>query len=145
MPTIRIYSDYRFNEYLSIRKNVFVLEQNIPSQLEGDEFDDLSRSDVIHFAYWHKRVLIAVARVILMSKDEARIGRIATVKEMRNLGYASQLLYDIEVYMHNTGYNKLTIHSQMDSLGFYLRNNYQKQGEPFLEANILHQRVFKLI
>ena len=89
--------------------------------------------------------LIASARVILLADKEILVGRIATLKEYRHQGYASQLLRDIEVYFHNIGYEKVLIHSQLNAISFYEKNGYHPEGEPFIEADIEHQLVVKPI
>ena len=119
MPTIRLYKQHRYDEYYHIRRQVFTVEQQIDPSIELDEYDSLDREDVIHFAYWHSKQLIASARVILLADKEILVGRIATLKEFRNKGYGTQLLRDIEVYFHNIGYEgsySLTIECRPHSM-----------------------------
>ena len=145
MPTIRLYKQHRYDEYYHIRRQVFTVEQQFDPSIELDEYDNLDREDVIHFAYWHSKLLIASARVILLADKEILVGRIATLKEYRHQGYASQLLRDIEVYFHNIGYEKVLIHSQLNAISFYEKNGYHPEGDPFIEADIEHQLVVKPI
>ena len=65
-----------------IRKLVFVKEQNVPEELEWDEFDDSS----IHFLATHKDQPIACARL----KTDGQIGRMAVLASYRSQGTGSE-------------------------------------------------------
>lgn len=145
MPTIRIYKEHRLQEYLELRHEVFVKEQGVDPHIEHDEYDTLNRDDVIHFAYWHDKILVATARVLIKDERTVQFGRIATLKEFRNQGYASRLLRDLEVYCHNIGYEVAIVNSQTDVINFYTLNNYHPVGERFMEAGIEHQTMTKFI
>lgn len=145
MPTIRIYKQHRLDEYLDIRRQVFNVEQGIDQSIEFDEYDHLGRDDVIHFAYWHQKKLIASARAILLDRRRVKVGRVATLKEYRHKGYASRLMHDIELYFHNIGFRQVVVNAQVGVADFYKGCGYTAVGEPFLEANILHRKMVKAI
>lgn len=145
MATQRIYKQEDFEQYLELRKFVFVGEQNVDPSLEYDEYDTLSRDDVFHFAYFKDGLLVGSLRAIKLSDRAVKIGRIATLSSHRFQGYGSRMLRDVEIYFHNIGYYEVILNSQISAINFYLRNGYDVVGEVFLEAGIPHQRMVKSI
>ena len=74
------------NQIKKIRTVVFLHEQNIPEELEWDEYD----KSAFHFGLFYKSCLVAYARSI--ENNVYWIGRMTVHKEYRNIGIGSHLL-----------------------------------------------------
>lgn len=48
-----------------------------------------------------------------------------------------------EEHARGVGLAWVVLHAQMTAKGFYLKNGYAEEGEPFLEDDIMHVRMRK--
>lgn len=120
-----------------IRRLVFIEEQNVPEELEWDEFDDTS----IHFLASHENRPIACARL----KADGQIGRMAVLAVYRNRGTGSNLLQFILQQADRTRLDKVYLHAQETAIPFYEKHGFVAVGDIFYEANIPHREMLKKI
>lgn len=121
-------------ETLSIRKEVFIKEQNVPEEIEIDEFECHSH----HFLLTKAAVPVACGRMRLKS-SYIKFERIASLKSFRGMGLGKMLMEKMQEFAR-LNYPELTpyMHSQVDSIAFYEKLGWTKQGEIFFEAGIPH-------
>lgn len=120
-----------------IRRLVFIEEQNVPEELEWDEFDDIS----IHFLVTQDDQLIACARL----KPDGQIGRMAVLAAHRNQGTGSSLLQFVLQQADKTKLDKVYLHAQETAISFYEKHGFTAVGDIFYEANIPHREMLKKI
>lgn len=120
-----------------IRRLVFIEEQNVPEELEWDEFDDIS----IHFLVTQDDQLIACARL----KPDGQIGRMAVLASHRNQGTGSSLLKFVLQQAVKTKLDKVYLHAQETAISFYEKHGFTAVGDIFYEANIPHREMLKKI
>lgn len=120
-----------------IRRLVFIEEQNVPEELEWDEFDDIS----IHFLVTQDDQLIACARL----KPDGQIGRMAVLASHRNQGTGSSLLKFVLQQAVKTKLEKVYLHAQETAISFYEKHGFTAVGDIFYEANIPHREMLKKI
>ena len=118
-----------------IRKQVFIEEQNVPAELEWDEYDDSSR----HYLASLNGKIIATARL----KPDGQIGRMAVLANYRNQGIGSKLLQFVLKDARSQNFQQLYLHAQVDAIAFYEKQNFSVQGDIFFEANIPHREMLK--
>ena len=118
----------------SIRRNVFVKEQNI---LEKIEFDDES-IDATYFIAQYKNVYVGTARCRLTDFG-IKLERFAVLKSYRNLGVGKQLA----LYILNSIKNEklIYLHAQETVINFYSKLGFKRSGSQFFEAEIPHQKM----
>ena len=118
----------------SIRRNVFVKEQNI---LEKIEFDDES-IDATYFIAQYKNVYVGTARCRLTDFG-IKLERFAVLKSYRNLGVGKQLA----LYIFNSIKNEklIYLHAQETVINFYSKLGFKRSGSQFFEAEIPHQKM----
>src|SRR5690349_21232908 len=80
---------------LDIRQEVFVKEQNVPADLEIDEYDVISEN-VHHILLQDKDQYVATGRIIYYNSDTAKMQRIAVRREFRTHGFGRILLMAME-------------------------------------------------
>jgi predicted GNAT family N-acyltransferase len=113
-----------------IRETVFVHEQNVPIEMEWDEFD----KQAIHILAEVQGQAIGTVRLL----NDGSIGRVAVLKAWRKQGVGCKMmryLMDIAKQHHS----KIHLHAQIDALDFYQKLGFVAMGNTFYEAGMLHQ------
>ena len=119
------------SDLTSIRRIVFVEEQNVPESIELDGRD----SDCYHvLASDPNGKPIGTAR---MDKD-GKIGRMAVLREYRRRGAGREILRAIMDYGRSNGMTDFHLSAQIGALGFYEKMGFEPFGEEFEEAGIRH-------
>ena len=118
----------------SIRRNVFVKEQNIS---EAIEFDD-ENVDATYFIAQYKNVFVGTARYRLTDFG-IKLERFAVLKSYRNLGVGRKLA----LYILNSikGEKVIYLHAQESVIEFYSKLGFKRIGSQFFEAEISHQKM----
>jgi predicted GNAT family N-acyltransferase len=122
----------------SVRKIVFVEEQGISEELDFDGLDP----DCWHvLAYASQSEPIGTAR---MQKD-GHIGRIAVLEDWRRKGVGTRLLQSLLKMASEKGILEVYLHAQIRAAPFYEKLGFKKEGDIFIEADIQHQKMMKII
>jgi predicted GNAT family N-acyltransferase len=118
-------------ELLGVRERVFVLEQNVPAELERDSLDPMCG---------HVLALDAAGEPVGTGRltPDGRIGRMAVLAHARNLGVGRALLSALLELARAQGLPEVHLHAQEHARGFYARHGFEPEGEPFSEAGIPH-------
>ncbi len=115
----------------SVRRAVFIEEQNVPESIELDGKD----SDCFHvLASDTKGRPIGTARM----NGKGKIGRMAVLKKYRRRGIGRKM---IQALMNHGRKNSITdfhVSSQVTAVGFYKKMGFEPFGKEFLEAGIKH-------
>ncbi|HLP33427.1 MAG TPA: GNAT family N-acetyltransferase [Bacteroidia bacterium] len=125
-----ITSNEELSSAFSIRKSVFVGEQNVPEEMELDEFEDQSR----HYLALLGNKPVATARWRQTPKG-IKLERFAVLPEYRMKGVAAQVLRTMLADVPET---TVYLHAQITAVGFYEKYGFLKKGDPFDEAGIMH-------
>ncbi|MBM9832671.1 GNAT family N-acetyltransferase, partial [Enterococcus faecalis] len=115
---------------LYLRMIVFVLERGLD---KADEFDVNDESGRIYAVAYEEDQPVSTARFLPENDREARISRVATLKEHRGKGYGAKVIEALEAYARTKGFVKLTIHSELTAKTFYERLGYQALGSVYEE------------
>ena len=118
----------------SIRRNVFVREQNISGKIE---FDDES-VDATYFIAQYENIFVGTARY-RFTDFGVKLERFAVLKSYRNLGVGKKLV----LYILNSIKDEKVIylHAQESVIDFYLKLGFKRIGSRFFEAEIPHQKM----
>lgn len=133
-PTVRITLgtwDRLRDDASSVRYDVFVVEQNVPPEVEMDDDDAVSVHAV---AYAPDGTPLGTGRLL----PDGHIGRMAVHKRARGQGVGGQLLDALIGQGHGDGHRMLVLHAQTHAKGFYEAHGFQVEGEEFMEAGIAH-------
>jgi len=114
-----------------IREIVFVEEQGVARELEWDDKDANCDHAV---AFDGNGRAIGTARLL----PDARIGRMAVLKEWRGLGVGAALLRAMLARARDKGMTEVTLHAQTHAADFYRKFGFDARGDEFLEAGIPH-------
>ena len=121
-------------ECFSIRRDVFVKEQNISKKIE---FDD-EKVDATYFIAQYKNIFVGTARYRLTDFG-IKLERFAVLKPYRNLGVGKKLA----LYILNSVKDEklIYLHAQDSVIDFYSKLGFKRIGSQFFEAEIAHQKM----
>ena len=118
----------------SIRRNVFVKEQNISEKIE---FDD-ENVDATYFIAQYKNIFVGTARYRLTDFG-IKLERFAVLKPYRNLGIGKKLALHILNSVKDE--TLIYLHAQESVIEFYSNLGFKRIGSQFFEAEIPHQKM----
>jgi len=122
---------------LSVRRKVFIAEQNVPEELENDGLDEQCVQVLAEDADGQP---IGTARML----PEGRIGRVAVLNSWRRCGMGAALMAKLEEEARQQGMPRLVLHSQTWTIPFYKSIGFVlMDGEEFFEAGIPHRVMEK--
>lgn len=122
----------------AIRHEVFVVEQNVPAELEFEDDDDQHRHVIAIDLNGNP---IGTGRV----SADGKIGRMAVLKDARRKGVGSAMLVKLIAIASSQGLQTVTLSSQLAALPFYQRHDFAESGASFVEAGIEHVRMSRSI
>lgn len=120
----------------ALRKEVFVIEQQVPLELEQDGFDPQCR----HAVLFLQDTLIATGRITPLG----HLGRIAVAKALRGRGHGARIVAALESAAREMGLDRVTLAAQVAAIPFYENLGYRGYGEFFLDAGIEHLHMEKV-
>ncbi|MFD6291942.1 GNAT family N-acetyltransferase [Streptomyces sp. NPDC060205] len=131
----------------AVRKEVFVVEQQVPEDLEYDAYDAVA----VHvLAVGEDGLPLGAGRLLHGEAAAGRtggepgvgaLGRLAVVKAARGMGVGVALVRGIEDAARARGLVAVDLHAQTHALGFYERLGYVAYGPEFLDAGISHRAM----
>ncbi|GAA1003837.1 acetyltransferase [Streptomyces sp. F-3] len=150
--TVRVAEDVADREAcLAVRKEVFVVEQGVPQDLEYDAHD----AGAVHVLAVREdgvplgtgRLLHGEAAAARTGGDESAgsLGRLAVVREARGRGIGAALVRALEEAARARGLTAVDLHAQTHALGFYERLGYTAYGPEFSEAGIPHRAMRRTV
>ena len=129
--------------FLKLRTDVFFLEQKI----DETELDDRDRETGTQHLWLadSKGAVVAYLRVLEDDEPELRdarliIGRVVVDPAYRGHGLAQQLLQRV---MQRFGGQPMLLHAQAYITPLYSGFGFEPVGEPFLEAGLEHQSMYR--
>jgi predicted GNAT family N-acyltransferase len=129
--------DEDFTYVRNIRNEVFIKEQNVPKELEWDEFDSIA----FHILVFENDIPVATGRLIY-DQEKYIPGRIAVLKEHRGKGLGTLVVDMLLQKAFELGAKKVYIHAQIQAKAFYEKIGFIAYGDIFDEAGIPHVSMF---
>jgi predicted GNAT family N-acyltransferase len=118
----------------AVREPVFIVEQQVPPDLEWDELDPCSRHVIARDADGQP---IGTGRLT----PEHKIGRMAVLPAWRGRGVGEAVLVRLLDLACGLGYVEVKLHAQVTAIEFYRRVGFEPYGARFMEAGIEHQAM----
>ena len=116
-----------------IRKQVFIIEQNIPEEEEWDDQDMISD----HFVVYDQDQPIATARLL----QNNSVGRVAVLKAYRGQGIGRMIMLEIIRQAHQQDRKFLQLSSQVHAISFYEKLGFSIQGDAYDQCGIPHIKM----
>ncbi|SIS80623.1 GNAT family N-acetyltransferase [Alicyclobacillus vulcanalis] len=146
MRALKVTTDAELRDCLSIRRKVFIEEQNVPEELEMDEFDALGQA--VHvLLYDEDGSPVATARFRPYRPGEQRVAkvqRVAVLSDARGRGLGKRVMEAVEALAREEGFSEIVLDAQLHAEPFYLKLGYRRASDDvFEDAGILHVRMQK--
>lgn len=140
--TVKIVENQKeLEDAFSVRKTVFVEEQNVPLEEEIDQYED----EAVHFVmYGDTSNPIAAGRFRVVD-GYGKVERICVLQDARKTGAGKSMMEKIENYASEKGLHKLKLNAQTHAIPFYAGLGYEVVSEEFLDAGIPHKTMIKQI
>ena len=144
--TVRLASAEDLPAVFAVRHEVFVVGQDVPVELERDEYDDAAD----HALAARDGVVLGTGRLVSGRIDEegrlvpgtagtvGTIGRMAVADAARGSGIGRALLDLLVARAQERRLPAVELHAQLHALGFYERAGFTPFGEVYVEAGIEH-------
>ncbi|HEY5186763.1 MAG TPA: GNAT family N-acetyltransferase [Actinomycetes bacterium] len=136
---------------LAVRREVFVVEQDVPVDLEQDERD----ATADHFLVRVEDQPVGAGRLVVEPPgfegvdpglgEVAHLGRLAVSLEVRGTGLGAVLVRAIEARARERGLLVMYLGAQTHAVAFYERLGYGAHGAVFDDAGIPHRHMTRLL
>lgn len=113
-----------------IRHEVFVVEQDVPVELELDDMD----AYCTHVVVYQAEQAVGTARLL----PDGHVGRMAVRMDARGSGVGNRMLQALMRYTQTRGDACVRLNAQLQAEAFYARHGYVREGDIFLDAGIPH-------
>ncbi|MFC2038444.1 GNAT family N-acetyltransferase [Chloroflexota bacterium] len=134
-----ITNETELEDAFNVRREVFVREQEIPKEIEMDEYD----SEALHVIVRTGDTVIGTARARFPAENTAKIERMAVLNDFRRRGVGSGIIDFLTGEFRKNGTSHLILHAQCVVADFYKSCGFEESGEPFMEAGIEHIQMEK--
>lgn len=121
------------NLAFALRREVFVLEQQVPEEEELDEHDLIAT----HLVAISNGEVVGTLRLV-QTEQHVKIGRVAVRMSARGKGIAKAMMIEGMDAMRRRGRDKFYLAAQADKLGFYEKLGFTAFGDLFDDAGIPH-------
>src|ERR1700674_2637201 len=121
-------------ELAAIRRRVFVIEQQIPEELEWDGIDP-SCGHVVARDFAGRP--IGTGRLL----PDGHIGRMAVLERWRGKGVGRAMLERLIALARRDGHRVVVLHAQTYAIPFYTRQGFVPVGDEYLESLIAHRTI----
>ncbi|MDF2039335.1 GNAT family N-acetyltransferase [Bacillus sp. CMF12] len=133
-------SEQELHDAFSVRKQVFINEQNVPEEEEIDQFED----EAVHFVLYNNGIPAGAGRFRTVDGN-GKVERICVLKENRQSGSGKAIMDKIEEHAKKQGLPALKLNAQTQAIPFYEKLGYQVISEEFMDAGIPHRTMKKTI
>lgn len=120
-----------------LRHQVFVIEQQVPVELELDEHD----ATAVHALVFAGSAPIGTGRLL----PDGHIGRMAVLQPYRGQGVGTMLLSALIQQARGRGDQDVVLAAQCHAQGFYNTQGFSVEGGVFMDAGIPHVLMRKTL
>jgi predicted GNAT family N-acyltransferase len=117
-----------------IRFQVFVREQNVPAEIELDDWDARSLHAI---ARETNGAAVGTGRLL----PDGHIGRMAVLATARGLGVGAALLRALMDAARSRGMTTVELSAQTHAVPFYRREGFAEFGDEYMDAGIPHRNM----
>lgn len=121
----------------SIRNTVFTIEQGVDTRIDFDGQDD----DAIHIVVKKNGQAVGTGRMLA----DGHIGRVAILKELRGEGIGANVVQSLVDEAVKLNFPKVYLGAQLQAVDFYLKLGFTPYGEEYIEADIKHISMEKVL
>ena len=137
--TVKVVENHQeLEDAYSVRRTVFIDEQNVPQEEEIDHHE----GEATHFVFYQDERPIAAGRFRFVD-GYGKVERICVLKEARGTGAGKAIMNGIEDHARKNDIHKLKLNSQTHAIPFYAGLGYEVVSDEFMDAGIPHKTMVK--
>ena len=137
---MKISDDPKFyNQCLEVRKEVFVEEQNVPLEIEVDEYE----KEAVNILLTLDDRPLGTVRYRDIGDGVAKVERMAVRKSARGTHLGQALMNFVHIHARDNGYKRTKLGAQVHALKFYEKLGYEVTSDEFDDAGIPHKYMEK--
>lgn len=141
MTEVRRASPEELSTCLAIRREVFIVGQNVPEALEVDGRD----GECTHVIAFVDGEPCGTARVRITPEGSAKVERVAVLDRCRGRSVGRALMARVEEEIRALGRREAVLGAQVEVIPFYEKLGWVVEGPVFMDANIPHRKMRKTI
>jgi predicted GNAT family N-acyltransferase len=122
------------NDAYTVRERVFIIEQDVPKNIEQDAID----STAWHLVYYQDNEPVATGRLFKYDDTTFGIGRVAVLALYRGQGYGARVMGTLLQRAWSQNAKSVEIHAQAHAVTFYEALGFKPVGTRYMEAGIEH-------
>ncbi len=130
-------SEEEMNDAYSVRRKVFIEEQQVPEEIEIDERE----KEATHFIVYDNHTPVGAGR-LRYDGDYAKVERVCVIKSLRKKGVGEQLMAKMESTAKEH-VSQIKLNAQTHAEPFYLKLGYETVSDVFYDAGIAHVTMTK--
>ena len=134
--TVRIARADELADCIEVRREVFVVGQDVPETLEVDGLDP----ECIHFIATVEDKAVGTARLRFVD-GSAKAERVAVLETARGLHLGHRLMDALEAEARRRGHQEVVLSAQVPVISFYERRGYRAEGPVYKDAGIDHRTM----
>lgn len=138
MNVIEVKNQQELEDAYNVRREVFVTEQEVPEELEIDEYEDTSK----HVVLYDQQQPVGAGRFRVID-GIGKAERICVLHSHRKLGAGRLIMNKIEEMAKEEHLHKLKLNAQTHAEPFYLQLGYSTVSDVFMDAGIPHVTMIK--
>ena len=137
---MKISDDPKFyNQCLEVRKEVFVEEQNVPLEIEVDEYE----KEAVNILLTLDDRPLGTVRYRDIGDGVAKVERMAVRMIARGMHLGQALMNFVHIHARDNGYKRTKLGAQVHALKFYEKLGYEVTSDEFDDAGIPHKYMEK--
>ena len=122
---------------IDIRREVFVVGQDVPEALEVDGLDPAC----LHFLAFIDGLAVGTARLRITDDGKAKAERVAVRASARGLRLGHHLMDALETHARRLGHQEVVLSAQVPVISFYEQRGYVAEGPTYEDAGIDHRTM----
>lgn len=128
------------DDAFTIRKVVFVDEQNVPLEEEIDQFEE----EATHVVLYDNNEPVGAGRFRVLD-GYGKVERICVLASHRKKGAGNLIMQKMEDIAKERGITKLKLNAQTQAENFYKKLGYETVSGLFMDAGIPHVTMIKAL
>ncbi|KAB7667586.1 GNAT family N-acetyltransferase [Bacillus sp. B1-b2] len=139
MKAIVAQTEQELKDAYYVRRTVFVEEQNVPEELEVDQYEQ----DCAHIVLYDDQSRPVGAGRYRPFADYGKVERVCILKSSRKGGAGKLVMDKMEEHAISQKAPALKLNSQTHAIPFYEKLGYEIVSEEFMDAGIPHRTMMK--
>ena len=100
-------------------------------------------SALYHFAVFEKDVIIGGLILVNIDAEKIKMRQVCVSESHQGKGIGNKLVSYAEEWANENNYKIMYCHARQNAIDFYLKLDYKKEGDSFLEVGLEHFKLTK--